>query len=169
MRVLFHAIRAGGWLLGLMGTAANLAAQSPAPADVLTNAAQVRNLTPEQAAKALPVSLTGVVVHNADPNRYAQHNANTDGDANSQPYRHAKCYTETNSNTSTHPNTKTASYSAALRRQLTGKSSRQVRHIHENHESENHFVNVEPCGRFRRVAGHPDWVCWKPRSSQHLE
>jgi signal transduction histidine kinase len=49
-----------------------LGAQSPAPANVLTNAAQVRNLTPEQAAKALPASLTGVVVmHDADPDQQA--------------------------------------------------------------------------------------------------
>ncbi len=71
MRKLFHVVRAGGLLFRLMGVVINLEAQSPAPADVLTNAAQVRALTPAQAERALPVSLTGVVIHNADPNRQA--------------------------------------------------------------------------------------------------
>jgi hypothetical protein len=46
---------------------------------------------------------------------YAQHNAVTDDNANSQPDYYAERYTETNSNTSTYPNTKTASYPAGLR------------------------------------------------------
>jgi signal transduction histidine kinase len=67
MRAFFHA----GLVLGLAGSAMNLGAQNLPPASVLTNAAQVRDLTPAQAALSLPVSLTGVVVHNADPNRQA--------------------------------------------------------------------------------------------------
>jgi len=53
----------GGFLLsGLLWLAAGIRAAAPAPGTVLTNAVQVRMLTPEQAARRLPVWLRGVVL-----------------------------------------------------------------------------------------------------------
>lgn len=41
--------------------------QSLSPVDVLTNAEQIRELGPSQTARAIPVSLTGVMIDGADP------------------------------------------------------------------------------------------------------
>jgi signal transduction histidine kinase len=72
MRAILSPIKAGGWLLlVLIGSTAGLLAREILPAGGLTTAAQIRELTPAQAARALPVSLTGVVMDSADPNRQA--------------------------------------------------------------------------------------------------
>jgi hypothetical protein len=62
MRVLFHLARTGGLLLGLIGLATHLEAQVSPAADRLTNASQVRDLTADEAAQRLTVSLSGVII-----------------------------------------------------------------------------------------------------------
>ncbi len=62
MRVLFHLIKTGGLLLGLIGLAIHLEAQVSPAADRLTNASQVRDLTADEAAQRLTVSLSGVII-----------------------------------------------------------------------------------------------------------
>ena len=74
MRAFLPDLKAAGLLAALAGCVAAAAAQPPPPADVLTNAAQVRNLTPAQAARALPVRLSGVMIDSASsasPNQRA--------------------------------------------------------------------------------------------------
>ncbi len=56
--------------LAVVGPAIAVAAQPlplPPSAELLTNAEQVRELTPAQTARAIPVSLTGVMIDSADP------------------------------------------------------------------------------------------------------
>ena len=71
MQALLQAVNTAWLLLGLAGIATAQEAQAPPPADVLTNVAQIRALTPLQAARALPVSLTGVLMGNAAPDGQA--------------------------------------------------------------------------------------------------
>ena len=72
MRIFLRAITAGGGLfLASAGFAAELKTPESLPVAVLTNASQIRSLIPAQAALALPVELTGVVMDNAAPNRQA--------------------------------------------------------------------------------------------------
>ena len=70
MRIYRQVIMLGGLLLTWAG---NRLAAGPAqpPAGVLTNAAQIRNLTVNQAAQGLPVRLRGVVISEADPAGHA--------------------------------------------------------------------------------------------------
>ena len=60
------AFLAGGWLF-ITGTPAAPAGMAPGPVVTLTNASQVRALSPAVAAQALPVELHGVVLLNAHP------------------------------------------------------------------------------------------------------
>jgi signal transduction histidine kinase len=69
MRVFLPDLKAAGLLAALACCVVNAAAQPPPPTDVLTNAAQVRNLTTAQAAQALPVRLTGVMIDSASPSQ----------------------------------------------------------------------------------------------------
>ncbi len=71
MPAYLQAIKTAGLLLGLAGIAMELGAQAAPAAEVLTNVSQIRALSPSQAARALPVRLTGVMMGNAAPDGQA--------------------------------------------------------------------------------------------------
>ena len=71
MRIDRQIIMMGGLLLASAGGLRPAAGQTAAPAAVLTNAAQIRNLTVAEAAQGLPVRLRGVIVSEADPPGHA--------------------------------------------------------------------------------------------------
>ena len=71
MHIYRQVIMMGGLLLAWAGTLRPAVAQPLPPGGVLTNAAQIRNLTITQAAQGLPVHLRGVVISEADPPGHA--------------------------------------------------------------------------------------------------
>lgn len=71
MRIDRQIIMMGGMLLASAGGLRPAAGQTAAPAGLLTNAAQIRNLTVAEAAQGLPVRLRGVIVSEADPPGHA--------------------------------------------------------------------------------------------------
>jgi hypothetical protein len=71
MSAYLQAITTAGLVLGLAGLTTVEAAQPPPPLEMLTNVAQIRALTPTEAARALPVRLTVVMIGHAAPDGQA--------------------------------------------------------------------------------------------------